>query len=128
MPEPSNGVPHRRLVSLLAALAVTALTRRLVFPVFAVAFKWIVLGRVKPGVYRLWGQYYLRWWLVDQVLRFSGRGVFRLTPGLTRAHLRMLGARVGSGAVISPDAEIGLAEADLAGGRISSHHTHAVLL
>ena len=84
-------MPHRRLVSLMAALALTALTRWLVFPSLAVGFKWIVLGRLKPGVYPLWGQYYLRWWLTDQVLRFSGRGVFRLTPGLVRAHLRALG-------------------------------------
>jgi hypothetical protein len=82
-------------------------TRWLAFPLLAVGFKWVVLGRLKPGVYPLWGQYYLRWWLVDQVLRFSGRGVLRLTPALVRLHLRALGAKVGRGAVVSPDAEIG---------------------
>ncbi len=36
--------------------------------VFSIAVKWLVIGRVKPGDYPLWGAYYFRWWLVRRVL------------------------------------------------------------
>jgi ACR3 family arsenite efflux pump ArsB len=39
------GPTQRRLISLMAALLVTALTRWVVFPLLAVGFKWLVLGR-----------------------------------------------------------------------------------
>ena len=33
----------------------------------AIALKWLVLGRTKPGRYPLWGVYYFRWWLVQRL-------------------------------------------------------------
>jgi len=30
----------------------------------AITAKWIVLGRIKPGSYPLWGNFYLRWWFI----------------------------------------------------------------
>lgn len=31
---------------------------------WAVLFKWLVIGRYKPGRYSLWGWYHIRWWCV----------------------------------------------------------------
>ena len=33
----------------------------------AIALKWLVLGRTKPGVYPLWGVYYFRWWFAKRL-------------------------------------------------------------
>ena len=51
-----------------------------------VAVKWLVLGRVKPGRYPLWGVYYFRWWFVQHFLAlthvkwFQGTPIMRLYP------------------------------------------------
>ena len=37
----------------------------------AIAVKWLVIGRTKPGRYPLWGVYYYRWWLVQRFARRS---------------------------------------------------------
>jgi hypothetical protein len=54
------------------AFAVVPLTLLLV-----VALKWLLLGRLRPGTYPLWGWTYVRWWtvtgLVEQV-RGAGPG------------------------------------------------------
>lgn len=38
----------------------------------AILSKWLLLGRIKEGSYPLWGWFYIRWWLVQQI--------FKLTP------------------------------------------------
>ncbi len=51
---------------------------------FAIASKWVILGRMKPGRYPLWGVYYFRWWLVQRITAlthpkwFQGSPVMRL--------------------------------------------------
>jgi len=40
----------------------------------------VLLGRVRPGRYPLWGQMYLRWWLATKIMAFSGRGIFNWSP------------------------------------------------
>lgn len=42
-----------RLGSLLLAVSVARLSTRIVAPVSAILFKWLVIGRYKPGVYRM---------------------------------------------------------------------------
>ncbi len=59
----------------------------------SVVLKWAVLGRTKPGVYPIWGAYYLRWWFVDRLLiqtMAELRGVFGGTLFET-AFLKALG-------------------------------------
>ena len=68
--------------------------------VVAVALKWIVLGRTKPGRYPLWGVYYFRWWFAQHLLALLHLKWFQGSP-LMRVLLRALGARVGDDAVIS---------------------------
>lgn len=57
--------------------------------------KWILLGRVKPGKYPLWGWFYLRWWFVGrlEMLLFSAHH-FVGTPVMLW-YYRWMGAKIG---------------------------------
>ncbi|CAK0769958.1 Carrier domain-containing protein [Gammaproteobacteria bacterium] len=65
----------------------------------AVAAKWLIIGRTKPGRYPLWGVYYYRWWLVQRFISLLHLKWFQGAP-LMRVFLRVLGARVGDEAII----------------------------
>ncbi|KAI8065173.1 hypothetical protein BC940DRAFT_305002 [Gongronella butleri] len=84
-----------RLVQLVCALFIAKISTAFFFPFFAIAIKWIVIGRYRAGRYPLWGQYYLRWWFVRQVTRIAGRGIFKANPTWYAWYLRMMGAKVG---------------------------------
>lgn len=60
----------------------------------AVLAKWAVLGRVREGRHPLWGLYYLRWWLVQTLLRSLPLNILGGTPLLPFVY-RLLGARIG---------------------------------
>jgi non-ribosomal peptide synthetase-like protein len=66
------------------------------------AVKWILLGRVLPGRYRLESWFYLRKWFVDQLMDIS---LDMLGPLYATLYLapwyRLLGAKVGKNAEIS---------------------------
>ena len=96
-----------RLAALVLALLMGRLVAYVVFPALGIATKWLVIGRYRPGRYPLWGQYYLRWWYVDQVLMICGRGVFRHHPVLLNFYYRMMGAKIGPRVVIDPRAKLG---------------------
>ncbi|HLO78763.1 MAG TPA: Pls/PosA family non-ribosomal peptide synthetase, partial [Magnetospirillum sp.] len=65
----------------------------------AIAGKWLVLGRAKPGRYPLWGVYYFRWWLAQRLLTLVHLKWFQDTP-VMRWFLRLLGARIGRDVLI----------------------------
>jgi non-ribosomal peptide synthetase-like protein len=67
--------------------------------VLAIAFKWLVIGRTRPGRYPLWGVYYFRWWLAQRFVSMIHLKWFQATP-IMRVILRCLGARIGSDAVV----------------------------
>ena len=67
---------------------------------FAIAAKWLIIGRTRPGSYPLWGSYYFRWWLSRQLIGMIHLTWFKGTPVL-RFLLRLLGARVGRDAMLS---------------------------
>ena len=71
----------------------------------AVAMKWIVLGRTKPGRYPLWGAYYFRWWLAQKFSLLIHVKWLQGSPAM-RVYLRLLGARIGRDVLIS-DIDIG---------------------
>jgi non-ribosomal peptide synthetase-like protein len=73
--------------------------------VLAIGSKWIIIGRMKPGRYPLWGAYYFRWWLAQRFLMLTHMKWFQGSP-IIRLYLRALGARVGADAVIG-DIDIG---------------------
>lgn len=68
--------------------------------IFAIATKWLVIGRFKPGRYPIWGVYYFRWWLVQRALALTHIKWLQGSP-LMRAYLQVLGARIGQDANIS---------------------------
>ena len=71
----------------------------------AIAVKWLVLGRTRPGRYPLWGTYYFRWWLTQRLTPLVHVKWLQGSP-MIRIYLRLLGAKVGEDALIS-DIEIG---------------------
>ncbi|KAF7370975.1 Peroxisomal-coenzyme a synthetase [Mycena sanguinolenta] len=102
-----NGTFWERIGALMCAIVTARLTARVVAPVTAILFKWLVIGRYKPGTYRMWSLYHLRWWLVDQSLRIAGRGIFSAHSSLEILYYRLLGARIGRNVCISQDARLG---------------------
>lgn len=65
----------------------------------AIAGKWLIAGRLRPGQYPLWGLTYFRWWLADRLIEAAP--VYLLSgSSLYRWWLRALGARVGREVVI----------------------------
>ncbi|WP_036168194.1 Pls/PosA family non-ribosomal peptide synthetase [Massilia sp. 9096] len=67
--------------------------------VFAWAGKWLVAGRLQPGVYPLWGRTYFRWWLADRLVEAAPTYLLA-GSSLYTWWLRMLGAKVGHDVVI----------------------------
>ncbi len=68
----------------------------------SVAVKWLVLGRLRPGTYRLWGLTYWRLWLVSRVTDLVPLRVLRGTP-LLAVYYRLMGARVGRDVYMATD-------------------------
>mmetsp|Transcript_10452 Transcript_10452/g.23095 ORF Transcript_10452/g.23095 Transcript_10452/m.23095 type:complete len:1809 (+) Transcript_10452:41-5467(+) len=100
-----------RRVGFVITLAVFGLAWSILAPLIFVAIKWMVIGKYRQGRYALWGSYYFRWWFVDIMRKMIGNGYFGSSESLVATYNRMLGARIGRGARISPTAEI--AEHDL---------------
>src|SRR5262249_11731120 len=61
-----------------------------------VAAKWLLLGRVRPGRYPLWGWFFCRWWLVRKLLQTAPLDFLAGSP-LLAPYLRLLGAHIGRG-------------------------------
>jgi len=74
-----------------------------VLTLFAIGFKWVVIGRIKPGKYKLWGSYYFRFWIVDKVINICPITYFTGT-NLMNIFLRLTGAKVGKNAYINTSA------------------------
>ncbi|KAK7062500.1 peroxisomal-coenzyme a synthetase [Favolaschia claudopus] len=119
-----NDTFWERILSLLASIIIARLSStlfsfsalalvddlfpgRIISPISAIIFKWLVIGRYKPGTYRVWSTYYLRYWIVNQALRISGRGLFSMHPSLEILYYRLLGARIGKGVKIDKQARLG---------------------
>jgi len=69
----------------------------------AIALKWLSIGRIKPGKYKLWGSYYFRFWLADKLVNISPISYFTGTP-IMNVFLRLLGAKVGKDCYINTSA------------------------
>ncbi|WP_375457098.1 Pls/PosA family non-ribosomal peptide synthetase, partial [uncultured Methylobacterium sp.] len=87
-------------VLLLVYVAINAATA-----IIAVAAKWLVLGRTKPGRHPLWGTYYYRWWLTQRLAPLVHVKWLQGSPALA-VYLRLMGASVGRDTLIS-DIDIG---------------------
>lgn len=60
----------------------------------AIAGKWLIAGRLRPGRYPLWGWTYFRWWLADRLVE-AAPTYFISGSSLHAVWLRALGARIG---------------------------------
>jgi non-ribosomal peptide synthetase-like protein len=61
---------------------------------FAVAMKWLLVGRWKAESFPIWGLRYYRFWVVKTLIRTAPVVLFRGSP-LYSLYLRLLGARLG---------------------------------
>ena len=92
----------------LASIAVFLLATVLQFGI-ALAGKWLIGGRLKPGTYPLWGLTYFRWWAADRMVESAP--VYLLSgSSLYPLWLRALGAKVGQDVIIGG---VGLRAPDL---------------
>jgi non-ribosomal peptide synthetase-like protein len=66
---------------------------------FAIVAQLLLVRRLKPGRYPLWGLTYYRWWLADRVIE-SAPAYLLSGSSLYNGWLRALGARIGSDVVI----------------------------
>ena len=76
-----------------------------VFPIsvlIAVAVKWLLLGRIRPGRYPLWGAYYLRWWFVQTLIESVPLTRLGGTPLLPFVY-RLLGVKIGKSVHLATD-------------------------
>ena len=92
--DPGDSILLATVYSVLAFLLVEVG----LFPV-AIAGKWLVAGRLKPGRYPLWGATYFRWWLADRLCELPRVDLLSGTP-LLCWFLRALGAKIGSDVII----------------------------
>ncbi|MGQ0465251.1 MAG: Pls/PosA family non-ribosomal peptide synthetase [Sporichthyaceae bacterium] len=69
------------------------------FTVFAVAAKWLLVGRSRPEEFPVYGRRYFRFWLSRRLMMLSPLAAFPGSP-LFVWYLRLLGARIGSGALL----------------------------
>ncbi len=71
---------------------------------FVIALKWLLLGRVRPGVHPLWSCWASRWDFVCLAWSLLARDVIGATDGtlLQAWFLRLLGVSVGRGVVLGP--------------------------
>ncbi|CAM4468321.1 MAG: D-alanine--D-alanyl carrier protein ligase [Legionella sp.] len=60
-----------------------------------VGMKWILLGRVKPGEYPLWGWFYYRWWFVQKLQKNLFLAKYLVGSPLVNIYYRLLGAKIG---------------------------------
>ena len=92
--DPGDSVPR----AIAASLGVFLLATLMEF-LFAIAGKWLIAGRLKPGVYPLWGFTYYRWWLSDRLVE-SAPAYLLAGSSLFSWWLRALGATVGHDVII----------------------------
>src|SRR5207245_10885117 len=83
--------------SILRAITWSPISAIAVFPLLlaiAIASKWIILGRMRPGRYPLWGSYHLRCWFVQTLVSSLPLDYLAGTPLLPFIY-RLFGAKIG---------------------------------
>ena len=65
-----------------------------------IVMKWLLLGRVKPGEYPLWGWFYFRWWFVHRLVGSSFLYKNLAGTPLINLYFRLLGAKIGKNCYI----------------------------
>ncbi|KAI0482944.1 hypothetical protein GGR56DRAFT_663621 [Xylariaceae sp. FL0804] len=102
----SASIPGR-LVNLVVSMAVGRIVTKTVTPILAIAFKWVVVGRYKEGLYPMWGTYHSRWWITQKVIATAGMGLLGYLESTRRVYYRLMGASIGRNVVIPKGATLG---------------------
>jgi hypothetical protein len=69
-----------RFLALVGAMFISRACTQIVAPICGMAFKWIVIGKYREGMYPMWGPYHTRWWIVQKVLLICGKASFLFQP------------------------------------------------
>ena len=77
-----------------AAVSFVALTG------ISILAKWLLIGQFEEGKIPIWSFAYFRFWVVKSMMRTSPVMAFTGTP-IYNAYLRLMGANIGKGAVLS---------------------------
>lgn len=84
----------------MAALLGVYAMINIVTAIIAVAGKWLIIGRTRPGRYPLWGSYYFRWWFAKRLETLVHLKWLQGSP-VMGMYLRLIGGRVGRDVVIA---------------------------
>jgi non-ribosomal peptide synthetase-like protein len=71
-----------------------------VFTAVPIVAKWLLVGRFKAQSFPIWSLRYVRFWTVKMVTRTAPAVMFAGTP-IYNVYLRLLGAKIGRGAVVT---------------------------
>lgn len=82
-------------VDSIALYSALFLLMPVVMATITISAKWLLLGRVKPGKYPLWGWFYFRWWLVQRLQQNVFNTKMLLGTPLIILYNRLLGAKIG---------------------------------
>ena len=94
-----TGDPEDSVALAIAASTGAYLLATLLEFALAIAGKWLIAGRLKPGRYPLWGLTYYRWWLADRLIESAP--IYLLSgSSLYTWWLRALGAQIGHDVMI----------------------------
>ncbi|KAG2173873.1 hypothetical protein INT43_005293 [Umbelopsis isabellina] len=83
----------------LSIMLISLFSTWMIYPILCVIAKWVILGRIKPGVYPVYGLYYWRWWVVHRMLAMLPLTFIKGSPLLV-VFYRMLGAKIGKNVYI----------------------------
>jgi non-ribosomal peptide synthetase-like protein len=89
-----TGEPDDSVLLAMAASIGTFLLATLLELFVAIAGKWLIAGRLKPGRYPMWGLTYYRWWLADRLVE-AAPAYLLSGSSLYAMWLRALGAKIG---------------------------------
>ena len=77
----------------LAMSGVVLLTIHPFLLLISIALKWLVIGKYKAGSYPLWGNYYWRFWFIQQIHKLVSTEYLAGSP-LLNTYYRLLGAKL----------------------------------
>jgi non-ribosomal peptide synthetase-like protein len=92
--EPGDSITRAIIMSVGVFLLATLLEFAI-----AIAGKWLIAGRLKPGRYPLWSLTYYRWWLTDRLVEAAPTYLLS-GSSLYAWWLRALGAKIGHDVII----------------------------
>ncbi|KAI0976945.1 acetyl-CoA synthetase-like protein [Xylaria arbuscula] len=89
-----------RLVNVVVSTIFARLVSSVILPWIGIIAKWIIVGRLKEGLYPMWGPYHTRWWMTQKIVMIAGKGIFGWSEMSTIWYYRLLGAKIGNGVTI----------------------------